>query len=119
MLTLSLCQVQDLSAAVLNDNENKAVPDEITVCSTMYIDMDDCDGMTPNRAKRIYPTWSIINEEGKAEMSFFIQPNEWRDKLFLKMGKQNQKQPLYPYNIGKLQFYLISIYIIFSVQKLC
>ena len=69
MLTLSLCQVQDLAAAVLNDNENAAVPDEITVCSTMYIDMDDCDGMTPNRAKRIYPTWSIINEDGKAEMS--------------------------------------------------
>ena len=103
---------------MLNDNQNKAVPDEITICSTMYIDMDDCDGMTPNRGKRIYPTWSIINEEGKAEMSFAFELFSFG--LLLTMGKQDQIYPWTSYIIGKLQLYFISIYIIlYFYQNLC
>ena len=101
---MKLVKATDLAGAILNLENNRSTPEQMTVCSTLYLDMDDCDGVMegePKTSFRTYPTWSILNKEGKTEMSFFLEQNF--EKFSLVMGAHDQIYNSIPYTIGKLK----------------
>ena len=92
----------DLPSAVLKVKDDRGTPDQMTVCSTVYIDMDDCDGLS--FGSRIFPLFSFPNQEGKPGMSFFLEQWGAQNRFFLEMGTIDQTYERSTIKIGKLQF---------------
>ena len=95
-------KVTDLPSAVLNVKDDRVTPEQMTVCSTIYIDMDDCDGLS--FGTRIFPLFSFPNQDGKPGMSFFLDQWGAQNRFILNMGTIDQTRDISPNKIGKLQF---------------
>ena len=91
-----------MPSAVFNVKDDRGTPEQMTVCSTIYIDMDDCDGLS--RGTRIFPLFSFSNKEGKPGMSFFLRQWGGQNRFILEMGTIDQIWDFRTNNIGKLQF---------------
>ena len=111
----NFAKVTDLPSAILNVKDDRGSPDQMTVCSTIYIDMDDCDGVS--FGGRIFPIWSGINQGGKTGMSFFFSEG-YEKTLFLQMGTIDQIYDGVTYIVGKIQFWKKKDQIIFPFAKL-
>ena len=71
--------VTDLAAGILKEDIKERIPEKVTICSTIYADIDDCDFFKfksdPNRVYsylRKYPTWGFVDESGKANLSVTV-----------------------------------------------
>ena len=88
--------VTDLAAAIFKGDKIGILPDKVTICSTIYADLDDCDSGTyqthPYNSPRIYPTWAFVDESGKVNLSLKVhgimdkRRHPGKEELFLEMG---------------------------------
>ena len=95
----------EFAAAILKEAPNRLLPEKITICETIYVDLEDCD--------RYYPTWAFANESGKINLSMNVNAyvdyfNTEKDGLRFRVEtekKQNPKDLRYSsdYSLGRLQ----------------
>ena len=88
--------VTDLAAAIFKGEKEEILPDKVTICSTIYADLDDCDsggyGSYPYSPARIYPTWGFVDENGRVNLSLKVhgimdmRNPAGKEELFLEMG---------------------------------
>ena len=56
--------IDNLAVAVLRTDTAKELPEQMTICSTIFLDIDDCD--------RNYPTWALQDLAGRANLSVTV-----------------------------------------------
>ena len=88
------------SALKYFDNfSTKELPDQITICSTIFLAVEDCDGQ--------HPTWAFQNKEGKTNLSVTVTADPRRLDLsittqkYRKDGKYQTEIYPYPHPYGK------------------
>ena len=90
--------VTDLAAAILKEDK-EIIPERVTICNTIYADIDDCDTIynyldnheTIYTNIRMYPTWAFVDQSGKVNLSLNVETNKWRrEKLTFQMGAADQ-----------------------------
>ena len=61
--------VEGLSYALFKGNLDEELPDQVTICLSLYLDLDDRDGV-PDGKFRDYAGWAIVDDQGKINASF-------------------------------------------------
>ena len=94
----------DFAAAILKEAPKKVLPDKVTICESIYADLEDCD--------MVYPTWAFVNEQGKINLSLTVHTlyDKWTtgdDRLLFYMETEKKSNPEQyhsaSYDIGRLQ----------------
>ena len=81
----------EFAAAILKEAPNRLLPEKITICETIYVDLEDCD--------RYYPTWAFANESGKINLSINVDASydyystEKGDKLTFYVETEKKRNP--------------------------
>ena len=102
--------ISELTAAVFKGESKDKLPEKVTICSTIYDDIDDCDGSGDGPttghyhfAYRTYPTWAFAHN-GSANLSLQVRSDGYHDyeslQLMLHMGSFDK---LF-YELGMQQF---------------
>ena len=94
--------IQDLPAAVFRGNNTGKIPDQVTICSTIYFDLDDAQVLANNWSPRRHPVWAFSDQDGKVNMSFYLQQGndgeETKEAASLSLSILQKK-----FSLGKLQ----------------
>ena len=101
--------VNELAHAVFKEDIKEKLPEKVTICSTIYTDLDDCEGGGWGGA-RMYPTWAFVNESGRVNLSLLVQPYPYKKRenaedLYLQMSTEtimSEDLPIF-HSLGKLQ----------------
>ena len=65
--------IEDLPAAVFRGNRTEKIPNQVTICSTIYFDLDDAEVLANNWSPRYHPVWAFSDPNGKINMSFYLK----------------------------------------------
>ena len=61
-------KISQLAAAVFEGEPDAPLPDEVTICVTIYIDLDDAG----DKFSRVFPTWAFVGDEGQLNLTLRV-----------------------------------------------
>ena len=83
--------VKDYAAAVLKDDPEEELPEKVTICSSIYIDLEDCDTNSAGGDNwRVYPVWAFADENGKVNLTLRVASKSLQHHDII-MGTKNSK----------------------------
>ena len=91
----------EFAAAILKEAPKRLLPEKITICETIYADLEDCDGY--------FPIWAFVNESGKINLSMnvYVQVNDhfgYKEDIFMFAVETEKKSTHgFSYFLGRLQ----------------
>ena len=94
--------IQDLPAAVFRGNNTGKIPNQVTICSTIYFDLDDAQVEESNWSPRMHPVWAFSDQDGKVNMSFYVQQANV-EKQTKEATSLSLSIPQKGFSLGKLQ----------------
>ena len=81
--------IDDIAAAVFKGEVNKKIPPKMTICSSIFADLDAGQLMSYG-SMRAYPTWAFVGQDRKMNLSLSLGHQVWHekgvDKIDLNMG---------------------------------
>ena len=103
-------RIEDLPAAVFRGNRTEKIPNQVTICSTIYFDLDDAQVLANNWSPRRHPVWAFSDPDGKVNMSFDLQQYNTGEqtkeaaRLYLSILEKG-------FSLGKLQLSILFFFI--------
>ena len=72
--------IMDVAAAIFKGDIKETFPEKVTICNTIYADLDDMEiSLYTDDSDwyrfRAYPTWAFVNDSGRANLSILVESN--------------------------------------------
>ena len=89
--------IDEVAAAVFKGDIDKKLPPRITICSSIFADLD-AGQVTSYDSMRGYPTWGFLDQDRRVNLSLGLSHQVWSktgvDKFSLNMGTSHPNKYL-------------------------
>ena len=94
--------ITELAAAIFQGDTKEPLPDQVTICISTYVDIEDCDQEYFPYMAQTFPLWSFADENGGVNISLKLSAKwlTYEYRLVQLVFSNNNKDP---FNYGNIE----------------